>query len=65
MAVMNKVMKGVLAAAGGIVGLVIVADVIDTESANFSGISQTVLDYFVPLLALGLLASIVAIWKFS
>lgn len=60
----DSVMKGVIGVVGGVIGLVIVADVIDTESANFDGIAETVVDYIVPLLALSLIAGAVTMWRF-
>lgn len=62
---MDKVMKGVIGVVGGVIGLVVVADVIDSESENFDGIAQTVVDYIVPLLALALIAGAVTLWRFG
>ena len=62
---MDKVMRGVLGVVGGVIGLVIVADVIDQESESFDGIAETVVDYIVPLLALALIAGAVGLWRFN
>lgn len=76
MAVMDRVVKGVLGVAGGVVGIVIVNDLIQAEVGTQAevddgnativdtSIAGTVLDYFVPLMLLGLLAAVVAIWRF-
>ena len=65
MATMNRIMNGVIAVVGGVIGLVIVAEVIDSESASFDGIAGTVVDYIVPLLALSLIAGAVSLWRFG
>lgn len=61
---LNQVMRGVMGVVGGVIGLVIVADVIETESAAFDGIADTVVSYIVPLLALSLIAGAVSMWRF-
>lgn len=65
MASMNNIMQGVIGVVGGVIGLVIIQDVVDSESGSFSGLSETIVDYIVPLLALGLIAGAVTMWKFS
>ena len=69
MANMKSIMNGVMGVVGGVIGLVIVADVISqntgTDEAFVSGeLETTVVNYIVPLLALGLIASAVTMWKF-
>lgn len=67
---MKKVMNGVLGVVGGVIGLVIVQQIITdntgTDEAFGDGdLETTVLNYIVPLLALGLLASAVGMWRFG
>lgn len=67
---MRKIMQGVMGVVGGVIGLVIVADVVDqntgTDEAFEDGdLETTVVEYIVPLLALGLIAGAVTIWKFN
>jgi len=64
MATMDKIMQGVIGVVGGVIGLVIVANVISSESGSFDGIASTVVDYIVPLLALSLVAGAVGLWQF-
>ena len=64
MSQLDNVMRGVIGVVGGVIGLVIVADVIDTEGESFEGIAATVVDYIVPLLALALIAGAVSMWRF-
>ena len=70
----NRVMKGVVSIVGAVIGLVVVADVIDSETydpddADDTGvisedsIAGTVVSYIVPLLALAVLASGVAFYR--
>ena len=64
MATMNQVMSGVIGVVGGVIGLVIIADVIDQEAEAFEGIAETVVNYIVPLLALSLIAGAVGLFRF-
>ena len=70
MATMNQVMTGVIGVVGGVIGLVIVAEVISEETGGTDDpigegdLALTVLDYLVPLLALGLIAGAVALYRF-
>lgn len=71
----NQILTGVAATAGGVIGLAIIGDIVGTETydpaLNETGtfetgtISASVLNYIVPLLALGLLASAVTVYRFS
>lgn len=69
----NRVMKGVVSIVGAVIGLVVVADVIESETydpaENETGvisedsITGTVVNYIVPLLALAVLASGVTMYR--
>lgn len=69
---MDKIMKGVIGVVGGVIGLVIVSQVIsdNTGTGELFGpdgsfpLASTVLNYLVPLLALSLVAGGVALWQF-
>jgi len=56
-------MKGVIGVVGGVIGLVIIQEVIDDEFTG-DGLADTVVSYIVPLLALALLAGAVSVWRF-
>lgn len=60
---MDRVMKGVIGVVGGVIGLVIIQEVIDDEFTG-DGLADTVVSYIVPLLALALLAGAVSVWRF-
>jgi len=67
---MNKVGKGVLTVVGGVIGLVIISEIIGEETGTDGafdelGLTETIVGYITPLLALGLLAGTVGIWRFS
>lgn len=62
---MNKVMKGVIGVVGGVIGLVIVSEVITEETEAFDGLAETVVTYIPPLLALALIAGAVGMWQFN
>ena len=70
----NRVMKGVVSIVGAVIGLVVVADVIDSETydpedtddtgvISEDSIAGTVVSYIVPLLALAVLASGLAFYR--
>ena len=73
MATMNKIMTGVLSVVGGVIGLVIVSEVISDNSDTGEvfdpegeyTLAATVLNYLVPLLALSLIAGAVTLWRFG
>ena len=71
----KSVFGSVMGVVGGVIGLVIVADVVSQETydpaLNETGsfeqgtLEATTVNYLVPLLALGLLASAVTAYKFA
>lgn len=71
---MQQAMAGVAAIVGGIIGLVIVADVVSEETYNPDNnetgtfeegeLETTVLEYLVPLLMLAFLATALTVWNF-
>jgi len=70
--VMQRLMKGVLAVVGGVIGLAIIHEIIEDETDDTDGeegifydtLAGTVLTYVVPLLALALLAGAVTLYRF-
>jgi len=70
----KTIVAGIVGTVGGVIGLVIVGDIVGSETYNPANnetgtfeqgqVETTVLQYLIPLLALSLVGTAIGIWKF-